>query len=210
MLTLLLRVVASESAREDAAEVPRRPASDQTELQPKPRYHVNPRDQYETVAAGPVGGSDAAGATVEARSAAGIQGTREDEKQEPDGMDVREFAESIGGAVAVSPRSELPSLEEILTGEQGLLYKAQAPRVTVAVCKTMHKVLMEQGCVSTAHLMELLQFSRRSSVRSAGGEGGGSVGSVGGAEAVAVLTSMGIGAFHAMALVKYIDSVEAQ
>jgi hypothetical protein len=86
----------------------------------------------------------------------------------------------------------------------------------------MHRVLVAQGCVSTDHLVELLRFSSAGSVGSVGRGGsvgsGGSGGSRGGAgesrneklggvDALTVMQSMGVGAFHTMALVKYIDSL---
>jgi hypothetical protein len=159
------------------------------------------------VPAGPVGvGAEDAGRNGASadHNVERIEETREDEKSEA-GI-VTDFIETD----KLTSSSRLPSLEEVLAGDRGLLLKAQTPRVTVEDCESMHRVLVRQGCVSTDHLVELMRFSRQGSVSSGGSVGENRNGNAGGSDALVLMQGMGIGAFHAMALIKYIDSLVEQ
>jgi hypothetical protein len=103
-------------------------------------------------------------------------------------------------------RGNLPSLEELLLGTDALLRMSASSRVKHMdnqTCRDVHRKLRDHGCCSTAHLIQLYEFY-------CGANGTRQEQSPTGADRtklVMLLTEMGIGAFHAMELLQFVERV---
>jgi hypothetical protein len=151
----------------------------QKEMTPKSVYRVNPNETYASARGGETAVCVSFDETDNVpQSASSVQGTR----------------------------GSLPSLEDLLLGADALLRMSASSRVKHMddqTCRDVHRKLRDHGCTSTAHLVQLYEFY-------CGANGTRQEQSPTGADRtklVMLLMKMGIGAFHAMELVQFVESV---
>jgi hypothetical protein len=114
--------------------------------------------------------------------------------------DVTEFAEPAAATVdPVGDSSKRLTLERLLVGSDAVLVRCSDGRVPHTASGSIFETLRQHGCGDTEHLLQLLDYC--------GSADGGALGTR--ERNVAILMQMGIGAFHAMELLKCVERLPA-
>jgi hypothetical protein len=114
--------------------------------------------------------------------------------------DVTEFAESAAATVdPAGDSSKRVTLERLLIGSDAVLVRVSDGRVSQGASEGILETLRQHGCGDTEHLLQLLDYC-----------GSAVAGALGTRERnVAIFMQMGIGAFHAMELLKCVETLPA-
>jgi hypothetical protein len=114
--------------------------------------------------------------------------------------DVTEFAESAAATVdPAGDSSKRVTLERLLIGSDAVLVRVSDGRVSQGASEGILETLRQHGCGDTEHLLQLLDYC-----------GSAVAGALGTRERnVAIFMQMGVGAFHAMELLKCVETLPA-